>query len=243
MAAQEGWVGIEEVAAHLQVAKESVYRWVQSKCLPAHRVGRLLRFKLSEVDNWVQACGGRPEENPWGVKFSRMFDMSNDSGLFRTREQLEAEGWVLRGNIFERNGERYLPLYEAKLFHQFDHRFATYNGKGRGGESTRNVTDAEKAKADMVVLPRYWVSEEDVAKRLDNGEMTRSIAVDRQTDNIPSPCRSRGWLLALRDITKVTNERTGIFGVIPCTALGHTGSFSPRCGAKGDERANLAYRI
>lgn len=58
MAPEEGWVGIKEVAAHLRVAKESIYRWVQSKCFPAHRVGRLLRFRLSEVDEWVTTSGG-----------------------------------------------------------------------------------------------------------------------------------------------------------------------------------------
>lgn len=58
MAPEEGWVGVEDVAAHLRVAKESVYRWVESKGFPAHRVGRLLRFKLSQVDKWVQNSGG-----------------------------------------------------------------------------------------------------------------------------------------------------------------------------------------
>jgi excisionase family DNA binding protein len=58
MAPEEGWVGVEDVAAHLRVAKESIYRWIDSKAFPAHRVGRLLRFKLSEVDEWVQARGG-----------------------------------------------------------------------------------------------------------------------------------------------------------------------------------------
>ena len=57
MAPEEGWVGIAEVAAHLQVTKDSVYRWVDSKGLPAHRVGRLLRFKLSQVDAWVESDG------------------------------------------------------------------------------------------------------------------------------------------------------------------------------------------
>ena len=54
MATEEGWVGIAEVAAHLQVTKDSIYRWVDAKGLPAHRVGRLLRFRLSEVDEWVK---------------------------------------------------------------------------------------------------------------------------------------------------------------------------------------------
>ena len=57
LAAQEGWVGIAEVAAHLQVTTVSIYRWVAAKGFPARRVGRLLRFRLSEVDEWVKAGG------------------------------------------------------------------------------------------------------------------------------------------------------------------------------------------
>jgi excisionase family DNA binding protein len=57
MAAEEAWVDVEAVAAHLGVAKQSVYRWVDAKGFPAHRVGRLLRFKLSEVDEWIESGG------------------------------------------------------------------------------------------------------------------------------------------------------------------------------------------
>ena len=35
-----------------------------------------------------------PEENPWGLSFMAMFHMANDSGLFRTRDQLERDGWI-----------------------------------------------------------------------------------------------------------------------------------------------------
>ena len=62
MTSEEVWVGIADVAAHLSVGKDSIYRWVDSKEFPAHRVGRLLRFRLSEVDEWVRAGGGsRPK--------------------------------------------------------------------------------------------------------------------------------------------------------------------------------------
>ena len=54
MTSTESWVDIAEVATHLLVTKDSVYRWVHSKGFPAHRVGRLLRFRLSEVDEWVR---------------------------------------------------------------------------------------------------------------------------------------------------------------------------------------------
>ena len=58
MAANERWVGVNDVAVHLKVAKDSVYRWVETNGFPAHRVGRLFRFKLSEVDEWVKQGGG-----------------------------------------------------------------------------------------------------------------------------------------------------------------------------------------
>lgn len=54
----ERWVSVEEVASHLGVGKDSVYRWVESRGLPAHRVGRLFRFRLSEVDAWVSGKRG-----------------------------------------------------------------------------------------------------------------------------------------------------------------------------------------
>jgi excisionase family DNA binding protein len=61
MTAEERWVAVEEVAAHLQVTKDSIYRWIDSKAFPAHRAGRLFRFKLSEVDEWVRSGGGNKE--------------------------------------------------------------------------------------------------------------------------------------------------------------------------------------
>jgi excisionase family DNA binding protein len=58
MALEEGWVNIGEVASHLSVGRDSIYRWVDAKGFPAHKVGRLLRFRLSEVDEWVREGGG-----------------------------------------------------------------------------------------------------------------------------------------------------------------------------------------
>lgn len=53
----EPWVSVEQVARHPGVAKDTVYRWCEQRGLPAHRVGRLWKFKLSEVDDWVRAGG------------------------------------------------------------------------------------------------------------------------------------------------------------------------------------------
>jgi len=63
MAGQERSVGVEDVADHLGVAKDSVYRWIEECALPAHRVGRLFRYKLSEVDAWVHRGDERGESS------------------------------------------------------------------------------------------------------------------------------------------------------------------------------------
>lgn len=64
MNTEERWVDVAEVAAHLGVRRESVYRWIDAKGLPAHRVGRLLRFRLSEIDDWVRSGGQGPVRKP-----------------------------------------------------------------------------------------------------------------------------------------------------------------------------------
>jgi excisionase family DNA binding protein len=53
----EPWASVEDVAKHLGVAKDSVYRWIDTRSMPAHKIGRLWKFKLSAVDAWVLAGG------------------------------------------------------------------------------------------------------------------------------------------------------------------------------------------
>lgn len=54
MQATEPWLSVEEIAQHLGISKETVYRWLEKKKIPAHRVGKQWRFKPSEVDKWVR---------------------------------------------------------------------------------------------------------------------------------------------------------------------------------------------
>lgn len=95
--------------------------------------------------------------------------------------------------------ERMLPLYEAKMIHHYDHRWATYEPDG----STRDVALAEKQDPDFVALPRYWVRE--------------SVVTDRLAGRW-----NHEWLLGWRDICRSTDERTMIAGSFPTTAVGHT---------------------
>ncbi len=57
------WVSVDDVARHLGVAKDTVYRWIERRSLPAHKVGRLWKFKLTEVDEWVRAGGARSDDD------------------------------------------------------------------------------------------------------------------------------------------------------------------------------------
>ncbi len=147
--------------------------------------------------------GSGVRANPWGVSFMRMFDMSNDSHLFHTTP-----------------GADRLPLYEAKLLHQFTHRWATYGGSREWGVGSRDsasplptpdsqlpspesreMTQAELADPSCVVTPRYWVDRAEVESRL-------------------AGRWRRGWLLGFRRVARTTDERTGIFSLIPRTAAG-----------------------
>lgn len=51
----EPWVSLEEIAEHLGVSTDTIHRWIRAKRIPAHRVGRLWKFKVSDVDEWVRA--------------------------------------------------------------------------------------------------------------------------------------------------------------------------------------------
>ena len=57
MATKEKWVDMEDASQHLKVNKETIRRWIKTQDFPAHRAGNLFRFKLSEVDDWVEAGG------------------------------------------------------------------------------------------------------------------------------------------------------------------------------------------
>ncbi|MGK7949961.1 MAG: N-6 DNA methylase [Xenococcaceae cyanobacterium] len=124
----------------------------------------------------------KTDSNPWGISFMRMFDMSNDSGLFKNEA-----------------GNNSVPLYEAKMFHQFDHRWATYTEDG----STRDLTDGEKGDRVLKPQPRYWVDRQEVENKL--GDKW-----------------NKDWLLAFRGIANFDNERTGIFSALPKVGAGNS---------------------
>ena len=62
----EPWVSLEEIARHLGVSKDTIHRWIRQREMPAHKAGRLWKFKGSQVDAWVEA--GKANEMTDGVE-------------------------------------------------------------------------------------------------------------------------------------------------------------------------------
>lgn len=159
---------------------------------------------------------GDPDENPWRIAFQLMFMMNTDSHLFRTRQELEADGWHLERNIFVLGDRRYLPLFEAKMLHYYDHRWATYDKEG----SIRSVTPAEKRDPEFVAMPRYWVPEHDVStgKTDVQGRPIMELGV---SSRLAAKGWHHNWLIGWRDICRATDERTAISFCLPRAGAGN----------------------
>ena len=121
--------------------------------------------------------------NPWKVEFSL--------GLFNT---------TTASNLFEEiPSPESFPLYEAKMVHQFDHRWATFDN---GETEVRATSNAEKASGDFEPNPRYWVKQKHVLQKF--------------------PIRLPAFFIGWRDITNAIAVRTDIASVIPFSAVADT---------------------
>jgi hypothetical protein len=139
---------------------------------------------VREGSNWVPPMGMRPPQGALAL-----------TGGHDDRTLALDRGSPIRKH------ERYIPLCEAKMVHQFDHRWATYDTS-----NGRDATTSEKNDPGFEPTPRYWVPEGEVSDRLVTKGWTR------------------GWLMGWRDICRATDERTTIAAAVPCTAV--VGEFS-----------------
>ena len=57
------WLSVAQIAAHIGVSTDVVYKWIKEKRLPAHRVGKLWKFQSSEVDKWIKSGGSTIQGN------------------------------------------------------------------------------------------------------------------------------------------------------------------------------------
>ncbi len=150
-----------------------------------------------------EAREGIPEENPWGIEYRRMFDMSNDSDKFWTRERLQAAGYVPTANRWRKGKNWMLPLYEGKMIYLFDHRYATYAGATQtqlNSGQLPKLTDEEHGDPWKLPMPQYWVDKKEAINKLSEAALA---------------------VISFRDITNATNQRTMVTCVAPYGAFGN----------------------
>ena len=139
----------------------------------------------------------------WPVKYKRMFDMTNDSHLFRTREELEEnEGaWPVGGNCFDSPSGEWLPLYEGKMVQALDHRAASIvinPANVHRPAQPAPATVEQQQDASWLPHPQFWVPASKCGWSSDSG-----------------------WVLGFKEITAPTNVRTFIAAIFPAVGFGN----------------------
>lgn len=139
--------------------------------------------------------------NPWGIKFMRMFDQTNDAELFHTAETLKGMQFKRDGAVWKKGKQTFLPLIEAKMIQRYDHRAAGVvvdeSNWMRQGQTVA-TSSAQHQNPEFTAEPRWWVDKQAVVKSL-SGE----------TD----------FLLGFKDITSATNQRTMIASAVPLSGF------------------------
>jgi hypothetical protein len=145
---------------------------------------------------------GAEEVKAWPVKYAQMINMTSDSHLFRTREELEdSEGaWPIGGNRWQSAAGEWVPLYEGKMVQAFDHRAASVvinpDNLNRPARPLP-ATQEQSVDPDWLADPQFWIQPEE------------GLA-------------SAPFSLCFKDVTAPTNVRTMIASLLPTGAAGNT---------------------
>ena len=159
------------------------------------------------------------EIEAWSVKYVRMFDMTNDSHLFRTKDELEErEGaWPIGGNRFNSPNGQWVPLYEGKMIQIYNHRYANVrvNPKNISAQGvSERLGSAVLRDPSAGPEPRFWVD----------------------TAQLPST-----WRIGINDICNTNNARTFIACAVPPACFANTlPTFHEE---KGVERSDLVLLL
>ncbi len=139
------------------------------------------------------------------VTYTRMFDMTNASRLFRTATQLKSKGFYRvegAGNSWKKRKDLCLPLYEGKMVQAFDHRAASIvvnPDNLKRPAQPKESTSKEHAEPNWLPNPQFWVE-------VDSTIWTEDL----------------GWALAFKHITSPTNARTMIACIVPRAGFGNS---------------------
>lgn len=144
-----------------------------------------------------------PSKAQWPVEYATMLHMTNDSGHFRTRAELEEreKAFLLAGNTWQSASGKWLPLYVGRMARQFDHRAASVRvneANLHNAALSDEITAEQKADPAFIPMPQYWVPESVV---------TLPPGLD--------------WVLCFRDIARATDVRTIIAAAAPRAGYGN----------------------
>ncbi len=139
------------------------------------------------------------KDNPYGISVFTQFHMSGDSDKFVREQTLLDQGYKKRWIYYEKDGERYVPLCEGKTFYILDSRYNHTHADG----SAVNASQDEKSDPHFFPRARYYIRDRQV------------------TSFYRSHDWSRNWLIAFRDVTNATNERTFVSSIMSDLAFGH----------------------
>jgi hypothetical protein len=150
----------------------------------------------------VDRSGGS-EVRAWPVRYKTMFHMTNDSGHFKTKMELEErEGaYPIGQNRFASGAGEWLPLYEGKMVQAFDHRAASVvlNPENQHRPAQPAPANLEQHQnPDWLPEPQFWVPASEC----------RWTAADK-------------WVLGFKEITAPTNIRTFISAIFPAVGFGN----------------------
>jgi hypothetical protein len=182
-----------------------------TKSIPTFRNHRNKEITLKIHRDQPVLVNDEEETNHWGWTYHRMIDMTLDSDLYEdhTRSSLEDREFELGEDaIFRKEEEKevYLPLYEGKMIHQFDHRFNTFGDHSKeNSEKKRKMTHKEKADTSKEAIPSNWVEKSDFEEEIQDWEWDAS------------------WIFAFRDVADATtNVRTSVGTIAPFRPFGNT---------------------
>ena len=153
-----------------------------------------------------EARGTLQEKNPWGIYFMRMFDMSNDSHLFKTYHDLKNNGFLLNGNKFTRETEVFIPLYESKMIQIYSHRYGDFSDSNHErAHILPEVPKERMANKGYVSMPYYWINQNTVK------------------DRVSEVGWEHPWFLGWRNVTDSrASARTLVTSVIPFSGVGNS---------------------
>lgn len=165
----------------------------------------------------------------WGVHYTTGLHMAAEADKLRDFEELSAEGFALDEFLrMKKEGVTFVPLYEGKFIHQFDHRFASFEGIPREKRfgikaGTHTPSTDQKSNPAYHIMPRYWISEDDAAS-------------DREARDLRS-----SWAIAFRDTTNViSNFRTSVACICSGVAFNYKAPNIVLMGPSSQERARAS---